>query len=360
MNTTNPSELLRVARAAVDRSIDAKSRLGGLLPTVVDIAEVIRTSLDAGGKVLLFGNGGSAADAQHIAAEFVGRYARERAGLAAVALTTDTSALTAIANDYGYDEVFRRQVDSLVQPHDVAIGISTSGNSPSVLNGLDAARKRGAVTVALTGGRRSKCHELADHVLAIPDVETARIQECHLLLGHVICELLDVESVAPVLVEDSPAFGVSESLRGERARWRECGRRVVLTSGVFDLFHAGHLASLEAARAMGDVLVVAVNGDRRVEELKGPGRPVIPAQQRASLIAALRCVDRVVLFDEDDASEVIEALQPDVWCKGADYATVEADAIPEAAVLRAYGGQVAFIDLVPGVSTSTVIERLCR
>jgi D-sedoheptulose 7-phosphate isomerase len=147
--------------------------------------------LQAGGKVLLLGNGGSAADAQHIAAELVGRYKAERRGLPAVALTTDTSALTAIANDYGYDRVFARQVEALAKPGDVVVGISTSGNSPSVVEALGAAERAGCTTVALTGRDGGRIGRLADVHLNIPHDDTARVQEAHITLGHILCELVE-------------------------------------------------------------------------------------------------------------------------------------------------------------------------
>ncbi|TAL10127.1 MAG: SIS domain-containing protein [Nitrospirae bacterium] len=155
------------------------------------LADLLAETFRKGGKVLLFGNGGSATDASHLAAEFVGRYRRERAPLAALALSSDQAKLTCIANDYGYDEVFARQVQALGRKGDVAVGISTSGNSPNVLKGLQAARTLGLVTVAWTGGTGGKLAGLADHVFIVPSTVVARIQETHLTLGHVLCELVD-------------------------------------------------------------------------------------------------------------------------------------------------------------------------
>jgi D-sedoheptulose 7-phosphate isomerase len=149
-------------------------------------------ALAAGNKLLLFGNGGSAADAQHIAAEFVGRFKRERRGLPAIALTTDTSALTAIANDYGYDEVFARQVRALGRAGDVALAISTSGRSKSVLAAVGACRELGMRTIALTGGTGGELLGCVDVGLRVSaSTHSARIQETHILVGHVICELVD-------------------------------------------------------------------------------------------------------------------------------------------------------------------------
>ena len=159
---------------------------------VVEVAEAIATSLRNGGTVLVFGNGGSAADAQHFAAELIGRYEKDRRSWPAVALSTDTSALTAIANDYGFDRVFARQVEGLGRKGDVAIGISSSGNSANVLRALETANARGLITVALTG-RGGEAGRIARLHVAVDEERTARIQEVHATLLHVICELVEQE-----------------------------------------------------------------------------------------------------------------------------------------------------------------------
>jgi D-sedoheptulose 7-phosphate isomerase len=148
-------------------------------------------AFDHGRKVLLFGNGGSAADAQHIAAEFVGRFAFDRPPLPALALSVNTSCVTAIGNDYGFDLVFSRQIEALGRPGDVAIGISTSGNSANVLCGVSAARKMGLHTVGLTSETGGKLKSAVDYCLCAPSNETPRIQECHILIGHIIAELVE-------------------------------------------------------------------------------------------------------------------------------------------------------------------------
>src|SRR5271156_3769841 len=159
--------------------------------TVVQAAMQIVKSLRAGGKVMFFGNGGSAADAQHLAAEFTGRYLKERRALPALALHANTSSLTAIGNDYGFEFVFARQLEALGKEGDVAVGISTSGNSPNVLRALEAAKSKTIYTVALTGKTGGKMKQLADCTICIPSDETPRIQECHILTGHLICEIAE-------------------------------------------------------------------------------------------------------------------------------------------------------------------------
>lgn len=157
------------------------------------MAERCKTALAAGNKVLFCGNGGSAADAQHLAAELIGRFQKERRSLASVALTTDTSILTAVANDYGYDEVFARQVEGLGRAGDVLIGISTSGNSANVVKAALKARDTGMHTIAFTGEGGGKLKEICDITFAVPSKVTARIQEMHILVGHIICELVEEE-----------------------------------------------------------------------------------------------------------------------------------------------------------------------
>lgn len=165
--------------------------LAALAPTIAEIAERCAASLKAGGKVMFCGNGGSAADSQHLAAEFVGRYKLERPALNSVALTVDTSILTAVGNDYGYDEVFRRQVEGIGKAGDILIGLSTSGNSRNVLLAFEKASSMGITTVALTGASGGKMKEAADIALAVPAGITNHIQEMHITCGHLICELTE-------------------------------------------------------------------------------------------------------------------------------------------------------------------------
>lgn len=146
-----------------------------------------------GGKILFFGNGGSASDAQHLATELVVRFRKDRPAIAAIALTTDTSALTAIGNDLGFEELFARQVEALGRKGDVAVGISTSGRSPNVLKGLAAARAQGLVTIGFGGGNGGSLHEVSDVTLIVPSATTARIQEAHIMLGHMLCAAIESE-----------------------------------------------------------------------------------------------------------------------------------------------------------------------
>lgn len=351
--------LLEGARVRTDLDVDAIARA----------AELMREAVLGGRKVLLCGNGGSAADAQHIAAELVGRYVLERRPLPAIALTTDTSALTAIANDYGYEHVFTRQVEALGAPGDVLIAITTSGTSRNVVAAAEVARRIGMKVIGLTGGNGAAFVAGCDAGVAVPSTVTARIQECHITIGHLLCEALD-EAFAP-----APGRERAPAARGEAApqssklmtlaelvTWREAQRArkktVVWTNGVFDVLHIGHLQSLRGAKAFGDALIVGVNGDASVKALKGPERPIYPCPERVEMLAALEIVDAVVVFDDATPERMLAAVKPDVHAKGADYAPPDGKPIPEAAVVAAYGGRVEFIKLVPGRSSSSTIARL--
>jgi D-sedoheptulose 7-phosphate isomerase len=178
----------------IKASIATKHYLLNSAEAVSNIAKISEVLVDAfheRNKVFLFGNGGSAADAQHIAAEFVGRFVFDRPALPALALSVNSSAVTAIGNDYGFDLVFSRQIEALGRQGDVAIGISTSGNSPNVLGAIVAAKKMGMHTAALTGCTGGKLRNIVDHCVCVPSNETPRIQECHILIGHIVSELVE-------------------------------------------------------------------------------------------------------------------------------------------------------------------------
>lgn len=162
-----------------------------LLRTVDMVAKRCTQALQAKNKILFAGNGGSAADSQHLAAELLSRLRYNRPGLPAIALTTDTSALTAIGNDYAFDHIFARQIESLGMPGDVFVGISTSGKSPNILKALETARERGLITVGMTGMQAGMMSEHCDFVINIPSKETPKIQECHIMLGHIICSMIE-------------------------------------------------------------------------------------------------------------------------------------------------------------------------
>ena len=188
------SDTLQLVAERVRESIEVKKAIlasDELIELVHETAGVCIRCLEQGGKMILFGNGGSAADAQHLAAELVGRYLRNRRALAALSLTTNTSNLTSIGNDYSYEEVFSRQIEAMGNKGDLAIGISTSGNSKNVLRAVSAATRKGLITVGMTGSNGGKLRHQTDYCLCVPSEQTPRIQEAHILLGHTLCEIIE-------------------------------------------------------------------------------------------------------------------------------------------------------------------------
>lgn len=178
---------------AIDDHKAAVLALSNMVPQIEALVTRLKQCLKDGGKLVFMGNGGSAADSQHIAAELVGRFKRERRGLPAIALTTDTSILTAVGNDYGYENIFSRQVEALCGPKDVLIGISTSGNSGNVVRAVETGKQMGVFCVGLLGGSGGKLAALCDFSMVAPVAETARVQELHILIGHILCELLELD-----------------------------------------------------------------------------------------------------------------------------------------------------------------------
>ena len=191
----NAVDATRVVQEALDASIALHQRMRSLdLSAVVRAADAILDAYAAGGKVLTFGNGGSAADAQHFAAELVGRFERDRPGMPAIALTTDTCTLTSVANDYGFDRIFARQIEALGRSEDVAVAISTSGESPNVIEGLREAAARGMRTIALTGRNGGPLGAMAEIHINVPHDITCRVQEVHMTLLHAICGIVERRS----------------------------------------------------------------------------------------------------------------------------------------------------------------------
>lgn len=192
MPKSSSANFAQEIEARLSDSIRTKEKVrAALIPVIEKAAQLLIEALDGGHKLLLFGNGGSAADSQHIAAELVGKLLVKRRALPAIALTTDTSNLTALANDFGYETVFQRQVEALGQPGDVAVGLSTSGHSPNVLAALKLARKKGLKTIGLTGRDGGPLVPLVDVAIVVPSDSTQRIQESHITIGHILCELIE-------------------------------------------------------------------------------------------------------------------------------------------------------------------------
>jgi len=326
--------------------------------SLADAALRIASVLKAGGCILVAGNGGSAAEAQHLASEMVGRFRDDRPAMRAVALTTDTSALTAIGNDYGFMKVFSRQVEALGDDGDLLVLLSTSGRSDNLLEAARVARSKGMEVVGLCGHDGGPMADLCDVMVLSDGGTTARIQEDHLAIVHMICEVLEFELLGIPMAPLVPTGPVdSDEARAICANWVTEGRVVAWTNGCFDLLHGGHLAVLSATAAAGSRVVVGLNSDASVRRLKGDGRPVVPFGERAGLLAAMAAVDLVVELDDDDPSAVIGALRPDVCVKGADYA-MGGKSMPESAVVEGYGGRIVFCDLVDGLSTTARVAAI--
>ncbi len=197
---TRPTEVKKLIymkkeiESSLNESIAIKTEfLSSSVESVIQIANILVEAFKTGHSLYLMGNGGSAADAQHISGELVGRFKKNRKPLPALALTTDTSVLTAIANDFGYDQCFERQVDAFVKDSDVVIGLSTSGNSSSIINAVLVAKEKGAKTIAFTGKGGGMLKDHVDVCLEIPSTDTARIQECHITIGHILCSIIEKE-----------------------------------------------------------------------------------------------------------------------------------------------------------------------
>lgn len=181
-----------IVRKRFKESAEVKTRfLKESLPLLLEVIKVISHCFEGGNKLFFFGNGGSAADAQHLAAEFVNRYIMDRPPLPAIALTTDASILTSISNDFSFNEVFAKQLKALGKEGDMAIGISTSGTSPNIVRAFEVAKEMGMKTIALTGNEGGALIKVADHALIVPSSSTPRIQEAHILIGHLLCELVE-------------------------------------------------------------------------------------------------------------------------------------------------------------------------
>jgi len=210
----NRPDAAEIFGKAIAEHLEVVRQVEDQQPKLEAIARAMTAALRAGGKILWCGNGGSAGDSQHLAAEIVNRFRRERRGLASVALTTDTSILTSVANDYGFEAVFSRQIEALGVPGDLVVGISTSGNSPNVLAALQTAHSQGLVTVAFTGAGGGKMAPLADHLFAVASTDTARIQEAHILAGHMLCDWIELDWLhAQAAVQEAAEVGQNEAPR---------------------------------------------------------------------------------------------------------------------------------------------------
>jgi len=323
-----------------------------------DFAEAVKimvAALTNGQRILVCGNGGSASDAEHMAGELVGRFGYDRASLPCISLCTPSATFTAIANDYGYEQVFKRQVQGLGRAGDVLVGISTSGNSPNIVEAFKTAGEMNITTIAMTGSRDSKLSQIANLTLRAPSTRTPRIQEIHGLLLHSMCRAIEEEifsgkAMAPALpankiITDSELPVLAAAIKDYRS---------VFTNGCFDILHPGHVYVLNEARKAGELLIVGLNTDDSIRRLKGFTRPYHSFSDRAMVLSALECVDYVIGFSEDTPENLIKILTPKILVKGGDYTPttiVGADWVTD------HGGQVKVIPLLEGHSTTGILTN---
>jgi D-sedoheptulose 7-phosphate isomerase len=317
------------------------------------LADVISAAFKAGRKIYAFGNGGSAAEAQHFTTELIGRFKENRISLPAISLCSDSSALTCIANDFGFDFVFSRQVEGLVEHGDVVVGFTTSGSSRNVLAGLESARKVGAKAVLITGERKIPEIGLDNMIIQLGGFETAIIQESHLMLIHILSELIEIkmELKKPLLSKSHPRVISDREFKHEMLP--ENGQ-IVWVNGCFDILHEGHLLLLDNARRAGGYLVVGINSDQSVRKLKGETRPLIAEMNRARLIAGLFFVDLVIIFSGEDPLEILSAVRPSIVIKGEDYRETN---FIERVFLEEIGCEIRFTGHIQGVSSSEIISN---
>lgn len=315
--------------------------------------KLLAASLASGGKIFACGNGGSSADADHMIGELLGRFGYDRAPLPGILLSQASAAVTAIGNDYGYEFVFERQVQALGRIGDVLIGISTSGNSPNVLKALEAGKKIGMVTIAMTGAADSKCGAAADITLRAPSRETPRIQEIHAILIHSLCRGIE-QRLFPKELPTLPSKKILSSDDFEKFVQAIKPLHSVFTNGCFDILHPGHIDLLQKSRAFGDLLIIGLNTDASVKKLKGSERPFHTFADRANVLAALTAVDYVIGFEEETPVELIRRLTPKVLVKGGDYTK---ETIVGADWVELHGGEVKVVPLVQGHSTSRILKN---
>jgi D-sedoheptulose 7-phosphate isomerase len=331
--------------------------LQSVTPLQIELIEKLASSITEayqnGNKVLVFGNGGSAAESQHFTTELIGRFKKDRKSLPAISLNSDTTAITAIANDYGYDQVFARQVEGLSKAGDVIIGISTSGSSPSVLNALESGLNNNAVCFLLTGNRKNLKTTEGITKIGVGGEITALIQEMHLTLIHIVCELVEdklglsevsgSESL-PKITNESDARELDFTKPGD----------ITWVNGCFDLIHEGHLKLLNIASKQSPFLIIGINSDGSVKKIKGSDRPLVDQNSRANALLLLGFVDMVIIYDSDNPLKLLELIKPKFVVKGEEYAEIT---YPELDFLKRSSVEITYVENVKGLSTSSIIEK---
>ena len=317
------------------------------------LAQSVASAFLSGKKIMVFGNGGSAAESQHFTTELIGRFKNNRKSFPALSLNSDTSAITAIANDYGYDFVFSRQVEGLANEGDVVIGISTSGTSPSVINALESGIQSKSICFLLTGNRKNSRNMEGITVIGVGGEITASIQEMHLTLIHIVCELIeDILGVSedpknldlPRVIHENEVNSLDFSKIGD----------ITWVNGCFDLIHEGHLKLLNTASKQSPFLIIGINSDESVKSLKGPNRPLVNQQSRANALILLGFVDLVIIYDSETPLELLRMIQPRFVVKGEEYENVT---YPELEFLNDIKAKLIYIKNVEELSTSSLIKK---
>lgn len=318
---------------------------------------IMLKALKGGNKIIVCGNGGSASDAEHMAAELVGRFGYDRPSLPCISLCNPSSTVTAISNDYGYEAVFKRQLLGLGKANDVLVGISTSGKSKNVIEAFKAAREAHILTVAVTGWGDSPLSAIADITIKAPSTATPRIQELHAIIVHSLCRAIESEIFcaegkntalpSEKLIDYKSSNAIKSFAKAIK------GQKSVFTNGCFDILHPGHITLLSQARAMGEFLIIGLNTDSSIKRLKGEKRPFHNLNNRCLMLSALECVDYIIPFEEDTPENLIRILSPAVLVKGGDYTPKN---VVGADWLQTYGGEVKIIPLLEGHSTTKILQ----
>lgn len=321
---------------------------------ISELAEEIVAAFESGNRLYAFGNGGSASEAQHFTTELIGRFKGNRKALPAISLNSDTSAITCIANDFGFEHVFSRQLEGLLNPGDIVVAFSTSGTSLNVLKGLEVASALGARTTLLTGNNVKTQQDSSRRTIALGGSETALIQELHLAIIHIMCDVIEVLSgfqsdgkngeIRDIIYD----YDLTPDLVPRT-------KELVWINGCFDIIHEGHLLLMEIAARRGNHLIVGLNSDESVRQIKGEGRPFIPELDRAKTLVRIPFVDQVIIFSEPNPLSILRRIEPHCVVKDSAYESAD---YPEKDYLIANKTKIVYTPHIADLSTTAIISRL--